>query len=248
MMERRKQAAVYLYAAVPAHTSLAGAGTPTDIRLIEADDVSLVVGTPDMPTLADAANPDSGAGSLGELARQHDAVIRAVMAVSDTISPFRLGTIVTDDTAARHFVVSHRTDLLALLRRLRASAEWGVTVSVENVRPRAARRRPSDRSGSAYLATRRQQLADEERRRTEHAATIAVAADELRELAIDAAHGAQRGAVILDESYLVSEAATPSFLDVVDHLTKRLTDSGLSMRVTGPWPPYSFARLTGGEQ
>jgi hypothetical protein len=235
---------VYLYAAVPVDTPLAESAPPADVRLIEAGVLALVVGPADLTELAHVGDAESDPQDLADLARKHDAVVRAVMSVANSVIPFRLGTVLKDDEAAREFATTNADELTGLLDRLAAAAEWGVQVSAEARRsPPSRPPRDSARPGAAHLARRRQELADAERRRRDRASTAAAVADELRGVACDAVRGRDGGTIVLDESYLVRQVDTDRFLDAAQQLSARLAAEQLLLRVTGPWPPYSFARL-----
>ena len=46
--------------------------------------------------------------------------------------------------------------------------------------------------------------------------------------------------IVLDAGYLVDTAAQPEFDARLAEHSRQLDASGLDLRVTGPWPPYSF--------
>ena len=49
--------------------------------------------------------------------------------------------------------------------------------------------------------------------------------------------------VISNAAYLVANDEAIRFHRAVDHLMNRYESHGLSLQVTGPWPPYNFVRL-----
>jgi hypothetical protein len=236
---------VYIYAVVPERTTVVSSiASAAEVRLIRAGDLCFVVGSADLDALARVNDAASDPRELAELAQSHDAVIRAVMAVAESVIPFRLGTVLNDDRAVRAYATAHMAEMAGLLDRLAGSAEWGVRVSLSAQRLPASRPEPAGtRPGTAHLVRRRQELADAERRRRDRATSAAAVAEELRTLAADATHGQGGGAAILDESYLVRHTHTGRFLGAAERLGAQLASDDLLLRVTGPWPPYSFARL-----
>jgi hypothetical protein len=47
-------------------------------------------------------------------------------------------------------------------------------------------------------------------------------------------------ALLLDAAFLVPRTRTARFRQAVRAQARRLADQGLRIRMTGPWPPYSF--------
>lgn len=43
-------------------------------------------------------------------------------------------------------------------------------------------------------------------------------------------------------NYLISAEKVPSFLSVFDQIQDSLKESGWMLELTGPWPPYHFAK------
>ena len=242
---------LYLYAVVPADTHIDGVPPGVGDRqsdLIRHEDLGLVAHEVDLADLARLNEPSADPGQLAELAQRHDRVVRAAMEAATAVLPFRLGTVLADRQSARQFLVERWEDLRRGLGRLTNCEEWGVTVRAEgSSEPQQTRSGSTpDRPGTAYLTRRRQQLDDAESRRRTRSARAAEIDEALHELSVDSAHGPKRGVtVLLDETYLVRRPETSAFLDAVDRCGARLCGEGIELRLTGPWPPYSFARLEG---
>ena len=122
-----------------------------------------------------------------------------------------------------------------------------MTVREDDAKPAAtpAAEQPAT-SGTAYLARRRAALAEVEARR--HARTRArfEVSGELRTLAVAAAAGRRDGTeLLLDESYLVRSDVEAAFLEAADRCGDALAALGLELRVSGPWPAYSFVPAAG---
>jgi hypothetical protein len=241
------QQAVYMYAVVPANSRLDAIPAPVDVRLIRAGGVAVVAGDADVAELGRLNQTGSDAEQLATLATQHDAVVRAAMSAAGTVLPFRLATVLTDDQAVCAFATERSTEMKALLERLADTVEWGVRISVDQQRPAQSRpeSRPepaAERPGTMHLARRRRELAEAQRQGAERSDAARNAALELRADVLDTRPNLPRGAVLVDDVYLVRNPDLPRFLDTADRIRTRLAHDGLQLRLTGPWPPYSFAR------
>lgn len=240
------QRGLYLYAvvggdAVPGEMPGVG-GAP--VETVQQGALTAVVSEVGLQQLA-AAVEGSAPELLAELAQRHHAVVLAAMDAADRVLPLRLGTVLTGRDAAREFLDRRAGELSAGLRDVRACREWGLTIEASDTGGHVPDARPASnsdvRTGTAYLLRRREQLAEDQRRQTARAGAVAAVADTVRAVAVRAAAGRRSGGdVLLDESYLVRRAAERRFLAVVDDCGDLLGDQGLRLRVTGPWPPYSF--------
>ena len=240
---RTTEHSVYLYAVVPAHTTVAP--PYPDVRLVEAGDVGVIVGTTDVGPSTRINDPESDPEELAELARRHDAVVRGVMATADSVLPFRLATVLADEDAVGAFATQHAMELSEQLDHLAGTQEWGVRVSESP--PSSAPVRPQqpdqaeDRPGTAYLRRRRDAIEESKRRGGERAEATAATADHLGSLALERVAGTCGGTTLLDESYLVRDAQADRFMDAAHRAAEDLQALDLRLRLTGPWPPYSFA-------
>nr|WSW69491.1 GvpL/GvpF family gas vesicle protein [Streptomyces sp. NBC_00995] len=183
---------------------------------------------------------------LETVARAHHAVVDAVFADASVL-PMRLATVYLDDVRVADMLVRRRADFDELLGRLEGHAELGVKVYAD---PRTAAAPAPDTgapTGRDYLRQRRAS-----RRNTQDAyrAASEVAARAAR-LAQGAAasrvvHRPQQGQLasrpgvnVANEAYLVPRSHTGQ----LGRELKALADGvpGVSVEVTGPWAPYSFA-------
>lgn len=104
-------------------------------------------------------------------------------------------------------------------------------------------------TGTAYLLRRRTELAAREQARAEAAAeaaeleaTLSQWAVAVRRLSTD--HGADEPVpAVSNVSYLVEQSRAADFVACAHRLRERLPR--LRLRITGPWPPYSFVELPG---
>lgn len=167
---------------------------------------------------------------LAVLARAHDTVVRAVFR-HEPVLPLRFGTVVDGTAAAQRLLAARHEEALARLDQLAGRREWGVRLRA------AAASEPvqlDGLSGTAYLTLRRQKLtaADDTRRA---AATVH---EELTRRAAESTRRDPAGDVLLEAAYLVDVPLEDDF-----HASVHRLSSGLSVEITGPWPPYSFTRM-----
>jgi hypothetical protein len=164
--------------------------------------------------------------TVARLARAHDSVLRAAHAQTDVI-PFRLGALYASRDAVADMLRERADAFRELLARLRGMTEWGVKGF-----PQAAPAAPPPKTGAEYLARRRAER---------ETATVETAAAEVHEALAARAAAAELNTPrdqgqILNGAYLVPRDA--AFAALVDEQGRR--HAQLELKVTGPWPPYSF--------
>jgi len=212
--------------------------------------------------VADAPLPQYGEAGLARVVRDLDAVSRCAVAHSAVVAhcarrapvlPLRLLTLFSSDERALARVRGRRGAIARRLDRVAHRAEWGVQARLaagggpSARRARAVARRETARlgPGTRFLELRRRQR---ETTRDLASGAKAAAASLYRALAGHADAARQRPpvsmdgrpALILDAAFLVSVARATQFRQAVRAQTERAADRGLQIRLTGPWPPYSF--------
>ncbi|ONI91459.1 hypothetical protein ALI22I_08950 [Saccharothrix sp. ALI-22-I] len=224
-------------------------GTPAvsfevEPRLIAYLGVALVVAEVDVDRFAGLGIEPAEDGRLARLAREHDAVVRAVFRCAPVL-PLRFGTVITDSDAALLLLRAHHEEARVWLDRVQGRREWGVRgrgsriddttvpgeVDLANV------------SGTQYLALRRQQLTGVEDARRGRIAAIRTLHGELSRRAAESTSRDHPGDLLLDAAYLVDTTAEADFHAEVRRLSDELGPRGVSVEVTGPWPPYSFTQI-----
>jgi hypothetical protein len=232
---------------------LPGAGRP---RAIDAGRALWVI-------VADAPLSRYGEVALERIVRDLEAVSRCALAHSAVIAhcarrspvlPFRLLTLFASDARALAQVSRRRRAIEQRLTRVAGRVEWGVQARLEApAGPRARRLRAASRRataglgpGTRFLQRRRLQRAETLERATgaRRAAVslyraLAGHADGARQRPLVSTDG--RPALLLDAAFLVPRTRTTSFRQAVRAQAARVADHGLRLRLTGPWPPYSFA-------
>jgi hypothetical protein len=204
---------------------------------------------------------------LETAARAHHGVIAAASRLF-TLMPVRLATVYTSDESMAAGLGAHAAQLRSSLAWLASRSEWGVkgyaSPPARNASPpggsgqagrdagdtaagTARRAEPGPGAGTAYLRRRRDALAA--RRESERGAADS-AQDIHAELARHAAgsrlHPPQSPQLsgrsepmVLNGAYLVDDGKAGDFAAAVKALDEAAP--ALSLELTGPWPPYSFA-------
>lgn len=191
-------------------------------------------------------------GSVGagtpELARAHDAVVRAAM-LGETPLPARFGQTFEDEASLRRALAERGGALARALERVRGAVEMTIRVRLD----RPAEERIEDATmpaasagaGRVYLSrVRARQHAEESVRRQ---------ADFLQSKLGRAVNGFVREEVrslrpsvspMLTVAHLVARDALVQYRLALRSFTEH--ESRLPLMVSGPWAPYSFAELAGG--
>lgn len=200
---------------------------------------------------------------------EHERVLEAV-ARERSVLPMRFGVLYRSREAVVDVLTAHREQLRSTLSYVDDRDEWGLSVtwSPAALSGRAAGdvgeggvaaadvaagdggagRSGPDTSGRAYLARRAADTAAAER-----AAEVGAAlADDLHRAAGSAAVAAvvhagpavsEDHGALLRASYLVERSARERFETAIRQRLEAGADLELAGELTGPWPPYNFARL-----
>ncbi|MCE7001576.1 GvpL/GvpF family gas vesicle protein [Kibdelosporangium philippinense] len=208
--------------------------TAVSPRLIAHDGVGAVVADVDLAQFTNLEADPVEDSALATLAREHDAVVRAVFE-HEPVLPLRFGTVVTGEQAALDLLRERREEALTWLDRVAGHCEWGVRVE-SPVPPETS---SEGLSGTEYLRHRQSALSRDQ----DQAKAAQSMHDKLQRQATDAACREQRPHTLLDAAYLVPQDNETSFRDSVTRLSEPLERLGATVHTTGPWPPYSFTRI-----
>ena len=190
----------------------------------------------------------SDLGWVGERAMEHERIVEHFTR-RGTVIPMKLFTLFTGDEKAVADV-RRRRGLAGLLSSLAGREEWGVRVAVDpgrlrrQIRERASRPTPGLTAGTGFLVQRQQEqravrgsLDDARQRADEVFAALASFASDARRR--DPA-GVEGATLLLDGAFLVERTRADAFTDEVRALARRHAPEGVSVVLTGPWPPYNF--------
>jgi hypothetical protein len=186
-----------------------------------------------------------------EKVRAHDRVVKHLLA-RGAVVPCRFCTVLRGEQDVRAVLARHAEGLSAALDAVDGKKEWGVKVTPPARGGVVAAEPTAPGSGKDYFLQKKR----DERSRADAARATREAADAChRELSAAAAGAAllptgdrgigerRGGDVLLNGAYLVADDNTESFHALVNDLGGRYEPLGLSIEVTGPWPPYNFVSL-----
>ena len=226
------------------------------LRLVAAGPLWLVA--QDVPAAAfDASSLGERLNRPEELERCALAHHRGVEAAArpGPVVPLPMATLYLGDLNAARAVSEREGDLCVLLDRLRGRTEWSVKVHAAEASapggasPGAAEEAPA--GGRSYLS----RVSARQRTRSEaHERALAGAHEVDRELRRYAAaatrHRTQSEQLtgrttpqLLNAAYLVDDAERAGFAGALARLAAVPARPGIEVTASGPWIPYSFARL-----
>ena len=198
---------------------------------------------------------------VAERALRHEAVIEEIMARSPVL-PVPFGTLFSSPAALQEFMDRHRRTVASFLARVANHGEW-------SVKGRFDRKQAQQSLTSRRLAAQQIQLQAmspgmrhfaEQRilRESEQEIggwldqTVRTVAGELTSHAADfcecglspSADG-NRPDEVLNWAFLLSGPGTDSFRRCVNRMNRDYQAQGLSLQLSGPWPPYRFVPVLG---
>jgi len=187
-------------------------------------------------------------------ARRHEEVLDAVLRET-TIVPLRLCTLYRDRDGVRRLLSEHRAALNDALQRVDGCLEWGVKVFSD---PRA-QHHVSDMAGemagegesgggTMYLRQRQRQRALAEQASELRVSGVQAVDRRMAALARSSrsnpvqrreAHGRLLH-MVFNGVYLVERHRAAEVREAIHALQEEWGRLGLSVELTGPWPPYNF--------
>ena len=192
---------------------------------------------------------------IGPRALAHEAVIEHFLSV-DAVLPMQLFALFKSDERAVEHIVRNNRRIGRILLRIERQVEWGLRLMWEpgslesSSRPRPSRAPAVQArrvvSGVDYLVRKRNQRDRSklllQRARADASRvyrTIAGEASEARRRS-DLERTAPGSRLLLDAAFLVPARRTRAFRAVVRRHAGSLERAGISVSLTGPWPPYNF--------
>jgi hypothetical protein len=238
----------------------AGVGGTDALELVECGPLAAVVGAVTLEEFNEAAltaNLNDRVW-LERNARAHEDVLQAVAAVRDVV-PFRFGTICRGRGEVRDLLDARRDELQADLERVRGCVELGVKIWLDRDRLDAALAPPSQgatsESGRGYLEARRAG-----RQRAEEADRVcdAVTRDVYELLLQSSVEGVanrpqpreltgRSEEMLLNAAFLVP-AGEERLAAEVERANRELASRGITLELTGPWPPHNFVGGSEGDR
>lgn len=192
---------------------------------------------------------------LGAIGYRHQSVMNALMH-GGTIIPLRAFTLFASDENLRKHLESERERFTALLDRLDGKQEWTLRIEFDPqlwsealvVRVGSLRALSEEIAGAApgkaFLL--RKKFDDEKKRASREAEQQVVSEVEgevMKALACDtvAETRQQRSGAFPQINVLIERDEEARLADLRDKLTRQYAAEGVTLALTGPWPPYTFA-------
>jgi hypothetical protein len=238
----------------------AGVDERSAVTTLEADEAAAVFSTVSLREFAgDAAQ--AGAQDpewLIPRACRHERVVEEVMRTAPVL-PVRFGTLFSSGKILERFLAEKSGEVARVLDRLSDKEEWAVKGFVDLGRAKEwlmacdpvlaeHRRRLPDAPGARYFQQKRLDAKTEEAMRLWRRGVI----DQVRALlaphAVDACPLRPQpknltgcdAEMIFNAAYLLLRSDIDTFREQVARVGAMHAEQGLTLEVSGPWPPYNF--------
>lgn len=201
---------------------------------------------------------DARAGDLawlGAIGYRHQSVVSELMRRTAVV-PLRAFTLFSSEEALRSFLQAEREPLMHALDRLEGTQEWTVRIEIDPARwsdalvSRVDSLRDLEEQirtaapGKAFLL--RKKLEEEKKRASQSAETQLVA--EVEQLIVEklrcrtfAESRERRGGAFPQINVLLRRGEETDLQTLHEAISARYEKEGVSLGLTGPWPPYTFA-------
>jgi Gas vesicle synthesis protein GvpL/GvpF len=201
------------------------------VRLLKLDEFGLLV-----------SDGESDAFPLTkESAIAHDTVVRSIFDQT-ALLPFRFGSVVSEHQL-RHYVATYKPALKKSLEHVRGCVQMDLRIIWQSSKPDEVPTPQEQGPGTTFLEKKRRELLGDERQ----APQIAELSNLLRKEFGDVIRDQQielrpsKTAVLASVFHLVERAKTEGYQKIVQETRNNRPE--LSIRLSGPWPPYSFANI-----
>jgi hypothetical protein len=255
---------VYLYCfahpTVAGQIEAAGIDDRTEVTSLTVGEVAAVFSK---VSLEDFIGP-SGDANLRDLswivprARQHERVVEAVMNLSPVL-PARFGTVLSCRSVLEQLAAGSAEKIRQFLDRMVSREEWSIKAFLDvpkavgwmltsQAAPVETPERDHVSPGVGYIQGKRlrtcaRRRVDDWSRRTaeEIGRLIAIHAVDVRPLRLQSGGTSGKdGKMILNCALLVSQDRVAELRERASEIEAGYADAGLSLSISGPWPPYSF--------
>lgn len=185
---------------------------------------------------------------LEHVASQHHQVLQAVVEQTDVL-PLRLPGIHADVATLEQVLQEQQAALEHALDRVRGHVELGAKVFLVSRGAAEPEKRPT--SGRDYLARRSAEATTREEARLRrqkgvldaHEAMAHASTHSVANPPQDPALSGRSEPMLLNAAYLVPRDRMDDFVAVAEQVHDGLARDGMTLEVSGPWPPYNFADL-----
>ena len=185
---------------------------------------------------------------LAAVATEHQDVLAAVVRDTDVL-PLRLPAMYRDELHLHDFLKAEGNLLESVLEALRDHLEWSVHLYLVGRPDQPAAERPA--TGAAYLRQKSRALTNRQGAQTNRERLVRDAYATLADLSWqsvvnrpqDSALSGRKEPMLLNSAHLVSRRHQRLFFTAVEEAAAKLASEGITVEVTGPWPPYNFVDL-----
>jgi hypothetical protein len=236
----------------------AGHPVPDDVEAVDGSGLTAFVSQVDevefSQPVIDARSKD--VEWLGRIGYRHQSVMAELMR-GGTIIPLRAFTLFKTHATLKHHLEENREQFEKILERIDGKQEWTLRIEFDPERWRDAlsKRVPSlaaleteidgANPGKAFLLRKK---LDEERKKASREAEQQVASeieqavlDKLRSEVVAESRERRDGA-FPQINVLLARDEEARLQELHDDLARRYDGEGVTLALTGPWPPYTFAR------
>jgi hypothetical protein len=185
---------------------------------------------------------------LAQVATEHQQVLNDLVRDTDVL-PLRLPAMYRDEVQLHRMLEAETPLFVAALEALHDHLEWSVHLYLVGEPDEPPADKPA--SGSDYLRQRIDVLSRRQSARGDREQLVREAYASLADLSRqsvvnqpqDSALSGRREPMLLNSAHLVCRRHERLFFAGVEEVAARLARAGITVEVTGPWPPYNFVEL-----
>ena len=190
---------------------------------------------------------------VGPRACRHEEIIEQVMHFSP-VFPARFGTLFSSLQTLESLLAAHYDTIADFLAYIGDKDEWGVKLLLDKAKAQehlfATKQRPLPAApGARYLLEQRFRAEAGREAKSWARKVGSNVAQALRAQAVDfrplkvVAHKDQEQEVLFNRAFLLSKDAIEPFLGHLRTLNAEYAERGVSLKASGPWPPYNFCPI-----
>jgi len=163
---------------------------------------------------------------------------------TNTLIPFKFGTIFESDEALRHAVRNNKKTFSESISKLRGKSEMHIKVTVpEGAALADVMHALPHKAGGEYLTALRQQ-ASRDRERQSRARALSVQVHKLlNPLQEEVSCKKIEQGIVLDIAHLIHSESVEKYQNRYSNALRQFKD--VEIQLTGPWPPFHFVPAPG---
>jgi hypothetical protein len=187
----------------------------------------------------------------------HQCAIEKIMEVSPVL-PAQFGVLFSSKDNLDKFVQSNHAAISQFLELISDKSEWGVKVYSDSLQIKQLLKETefgpqvqqlAELSEGVRYFKEKQLYSEIEKKVTDRLRSILV---DLSTQLSNVSHDARKRKIVIDDSsedghrmvanwaFLLQGARTDEFMLIIKNINANSSRNGISLRVSGPWPPYSF--------